>query len=175
MEILRNRIDVKIVSNKKDYLKSTSKPSYMSHKIFENNLVAIHKNKLILKLNKPAHIGMCILELSKVLMYEFNNGYIKNKHDNKSKLLFTVTDSFMYEIKTEDAYENFSSNKELFDFSNYSTKSKYCDNSNKLVIGKMKDETTEKFLGLKPKIYSFLTDNNEHNKAKGVNKLFLQW
>ena len=55
-------------------------------------------------------------------MYEFNNDYIKNKHDNKSELLFTVTDSFMYEVKTEDAYENFSSNKELFDFSNYSIK-----------------------------------------------------
>ena len=47
----------------------------------------------------------------------------------------------MYQIKTEDVYEDFSSNKEMFDFSNYSTKSKYCDNSNKLVIGKMKDET----------------------------------
>ena len=108
-------------------------------------------------------------------MYEFNNDYIKNKHDNKSELLFTVTDSFMYEVKTEDAYENFSSNKELFDFSNYSIKWKYYNNSNKLVIGKMKDETIEKFLGLKPKIYSFLTDNNEHNKAKGANNFFLQW
>ena len=75
---------------------------------------------------------MCILELSKVLMYEFHYAYIKNKYVNKSKLLFTNTDSLMYE--TEDVYEDFSRDKEIFDFSNYSTKSKYYDNSNKLVI-----------------------------------------
>ena len=63
----------------------------MSHKIFDNNSVAIRKSKLALKLNKPACIGVCILELSKVLMYEFNYDYIKNKCDNKSKLLFTDT------------------------------------------------------------------------------------
>ena len=68
MENLRNRINVKLVSNKKDYLKQTSKPSYMSHKIFDNELIVILKNKVALILNKPAYIGMCILELSKVLM-----------------------------------------------------------------------------------------------------------
>ena len=72
MENLRNRIDVKLVTNKKDYLKWTSKPSYMSHKIFDNDLVVTHKNKVILTLNKPAYIGTCILELSKVLMYKFH-------------------------------------------------------------------------------------------------------
>ena len=111
MENLRNRIDVKLVSNKKDYLKWTSKPSYMSHKIFDNDLVAIRKNKVTLTLNKPAYIGMCILELSKVLMYEFHYDYIKNKYGNNSRLLFTDNDSLMYEIKTEDVYEGFSSNK----------------------------------------------------------------
>ena len=68
------------------------------------------KSKLALKLNKQAYIGMCILELSKVLMYKFHYDYIKNKYDNKSKLLFTDTDSLMCEIKTEDVYEDFSSN-----------------------------------------------------------------
>ena len=125
MEHVKNRIDVKLVKNEKDYLKRTSKPSYMSLKIFDNNLVAIRKSKRALKLNKPANIGMCILELSKALMSEFHYDCIKNKYDNKSKLLFTDTDSLMYEIKTEDVYENFSSNKEMLDFSNYWTKSKY--------------------------------------------------
>ena len=82
----------------------------MMHKIFDNNLVVKHKSKLALKLNKLAYIGMCILELSKVLMYEFHYHYIKNKYDNKSKLLFTDTDSLMYEIKTGDVFENISSN-----------------------------------------------------------------
>ena len=79
------------------------------HKIFDNNSVAI------LKLNKSAYIGMCILELSK-----FHYDYFKNKYNNKPKLLFTDTDDLMQEIKTEDAYEDLNSNKEMFDFSNIS-------------------------------------------------------
>ena len=130
IEKVGHRIDVKLVSNKKDYLKWTSKPSYISRKIFDNNLVVIRKNKVTLRLNKPAYIGMCILELSKVLMYEFHYDYIKNKYGNNSRLLFIDTDSLMYEIKTEDVYEDFSNHKEMFDFSNYSTKSKYYHNSN---------------------------------------------
>ena len=82
MENLRNKIDVKLVHNEKDYLKCTSKLSYLLHKIFENNLVAKCKSKLALKLNKPAYIGMCILELSKVLMYKFHYYYIKNNYDS---------------------------------------------------------------------------------------------
>ena len=76
---LRNRIDVKLMNNKKDYLKYTSKPSYMSRKIFDNNLVAIRKIELPLKLKKPAYIEMCLLDLSVVLIYEFHYDYIKNK------------------------------------------------------------------------------------------------
>ena len=77
----------------------------------------------------------------------------------------------MYEIKTEDVSEDSSNDKEMFDFSNYSTKSKYYDNSNKLVVGKMKDETAgvaiEEFVGLKPKMYLYLVDDNsEHKKSK---------
>ena len=146
----------------------------MSHKIFDNNLVAIHKNKVPLKVNKPAYIGMCILELSKALMYGFHYDDIKNKYSSNSKLLFTDTDSLMYQIKTEDVYEDFSSNKEMFDFNNYSIKLIYYDNSNKLVIGKMNDETGgvafEEFVALKPKMYSLLVDNGEHRKEKGVSK-----
>ena len=72
MESLRNKVNVKLVNNKKDYLKCTSKPSYMPHKIFDNNLVALRKSKVSLKFNKPAYTGMCILKLNKVLMYEFH-------------------------------------------------------------------------------------------------------
>ena len=102
---LRNTTNVKRVNKEKGYLKCTSKLSYMSHKIFDNILVSIRKSKVPLKLKKPAYIGMCILELSKVLIYEFHYGYIKSRYANKSKLLFTDTVSLMYEIKTEDVYE----------------------------------------------------------------------
>ena len=150
MENLRDRIDVKFVRNKKDFLKWTSKPSYMLEKIFHNDLVAIRKNKVALTLNKSAYNGMCILELSKVLMYELHDDYIKSKYGNKSRLLITDTDSLMYEIKIEDVYEDFSNDKEMFDFSN--------------------DETAgvaiEKFVGLKPKIYSCLADDNSEHRRE---------
>ena len=101
-------------------------------------------------------------------MYKFHYDYIKNKYNKKSKLLFIDTDSLMYESKTEDVYENFISDKEMFDFSNYSIKSKYYDNLNKLVYGKMKKESAGvaiiEFVGLKPKMYSFLVDNSEQKK-----------
>ena len=115
-------------------------------------MVAIRKNKVTLTLNKPAYVWMCILDLSKVLMYEFHYDYIKNKYGNNSKLLFTDADSLLYEIKIRDVYEDFSKDKEMFDFSSYSAKSKCCDDSNKLVDGKIKDEsggvTIKKFVGL---------------------------
>ena len=97
-------------------------------------------------------------------MYEFHYDYIKIKYGNNSKLLITDTDSLMYEIKTEDVYEDLSNNKEMFDFSNYSTKSEYHNNSNKLVVGKMKDETAnvgiKEFVRLKPKMYSYLVNDD---------------
>ena len=86
------------------------------HKICDNNFVAIQKSKVSWKLNKPAYLGICILELSKVLIYEFHYDYFKKKYDNKSKPLFTDTDSLTYEIETGDVYEDFNSNKEMFDF-----------------------------------------------------------
>ena len=87
----------------------------------------------------------------------------------------TDNNSLIYEIKIEDVYEDFSKDKEMFDFSNYSVKSKYYDDSNELVVGKMKDQVncfaTKEFLGLMPKIYSFLVDDiSEDKEAKGVDK-----
>ena len=141
----------------------------MLDKRFDNNSFEIRKSKITLALNKSVCIGMCILEFSKVVIYEFHYDNVKNKYDNNSKLLFTDTESLICEIKTEDVYGDFSSDKEMFDFSNYSTKSKYYDDSNRLVIRKMKNKTggvsVEEFVGLKPKMYSSLVD-----KANVVNR-----
>ena len=178
---MRNRIDVRLINNKKEYLKCTTKPSYLSHKIFDNNLVAICKSKVKLKLNKTAYIGMCILKLSKVLMYKFHCDCSQSKYGHSSKILLADIDSLIYKIKIEDVYEDFSSDKKMFDLCNYSTKSKYYDDSQKLVIEKMKDKARgvaiEEFLGLKPKMYSFLVDEGvdrnvvatrSHNEYKYV-------
>ena len=106
----------------------------MPQKIFDKDLVAIPKRKVTLTFNKPAYVSMCISHLIKVLMYKFHYNYIKNKYGNNSRLLFADTDSLMYELKTENAYEGFSMDKEMFDFSNCSAKSKYYDDPNKLVV-----------------------------------------
>ena len=81
----------------------------------------------------------------------------------------------MYEIKTEDFYKNFSNDKEMLDFSNHLTKSKYYDNSNKLLVGKRTNEIAgvviEEFVGLIPKMYPYLVDDNsDYKKVKGINK-----
>ena len=83
----------------------------MSHKIFDHDLAVIHQSKVTLTINKPAYIGMCILELSKVLMYKFHYDYIKRKYGNNSRLLLPDTESLMYDIKIGDVYQDFSNNK----------------------------------------------------------------
>ena len=80
MKNFRNRINLRLVNNKKYYLKWTSKSIYMLHKILNNNLVAMRKSKVTVMLNKPVYVGMCILKLSKVLMHQFCYDYIKNKY-----------------------------------------------------------------------------------------------
>ena len=140
MENLRKRVDVRLVTNERKLLKLTSKPTYVSSKIFNKNLVAVHKIKETLTLNKPAYVGMCILDISKTLMYDFHYGYVKKKYGSTARLLLTDTDSLTYEIETEDAYQTFWNDKDKFDNSDYPENSPYYDMSNKKVIGKFKDE-----------------------------------
>ena len=140
MENLHKRVDVRLVTNEKKLLKLTSKPTYVSSKIFNENLVAVHKIKEMLLLNRPAYAGMCILDLSKTLMYDFHHNYIKNKYGDRAKLLFTDMDSLPYEIETEDVYQDFWYDKDKFNNSDYPENSPYYDTSNKKVIGNFKDE-----------------------------------
>ena len=95
--------------------------------------------------------------MSKVMIYKFHYDYIKNKYGNNSRLIFTDADSLIYDIKTDDGYESFSKNRKMFEISNYSTKSKYYYDSNKLVLGKMKGETArvaiKECVGSKPNMY----------------------
>ena len=164
MENLGKRISVRLVTNEKYFLKYTSRPTHITHKIFDKNFAAIHEIKAVLMLNKPIHVGFTVLELSKWLMYDFHDNFIKNNFD--AELLFTDTDSLAYKIKSEDVYEEFFKQKHLFDFSNYPKDSNFFDETNKKVIGKMEDEfggvIVEEFVGLK-------IDGKELKTPKGVN------
>ena len=175
MENIRKRVDVRLVTDENKLLKMAAKPTYVSSKIFNKNLVAVHKIKETLTLNRPAYVGMCILDLSKTLMYDFHYNYIKQKYGSKAKLLFTDTDSLTYEIETSDAYQDFWNDKDKFDNSDYPQDSQYFNATNKKVIGKFKDEAAgipiTEFVGLRSKMYSYMKDNDKGGKtAKGIKK-----
>ena len=168
-------VDVRLVTSKEKLLKLASKPTYVSSKIFNENLVAVHKIKETLTMNRPAYVGACILDLSKTLMYDFHYNYIKHKYGNKAKLLFTDTDSLTYEIETNDAYADFWKNKDKFDNSDYDKESPFYNAVNKKVIGKFKDESAgipiTEFVGLRSKMYSYVKDNEQTARtAKGIKK-----
>ena len=156
MEILWKRINVRLVNNEKYFLKYTSRPTYVTHKLFDKDFAAIHEIKPVLVLNKPIYVGFTVLELSKWMMYDFHYNFIKKNFN--TELLFTDTDSLTYETKSENVYEDFFKWKHLFDFSNYSKDSKFLDDTNKKVIDKMKDEYGEVIIGsihwTKIKMYS---------------------
>lgn len=153
MENIRKRVDVRLVTDEKKLLKLTSKPTYVSCKIFNENLVAVHKIKETITLNRPAYVGMSILDLSKTLMYDFHYKYIKKNYGEKAMLLFTDTDSLTYEIEANDVYRDFWIDKDKFDNSDYPEGSPYFDKTNKKVIGKFKDEAAGvpicEFVGLR--------------------------
>ena len=123
-------------------------------------------------LNKPIYVGFTVLDLNKWKMYDFHYNFIKKNFN--AEMLFTDTDSLTYEIKSQNIYEEFYKWKDLFDFRNYLKDSSFYDDTNKKVIGKMKDEyggvIIDEFIGLKSKMYSMKKiDGSESSAAKGVN------
>jgi hypothetical protein len=177
MENIENRVDVRLVTDRTKALKLAAMPNYDRTTIFDENLVAIHMKRTKLLYNKPIYLGMCILDLSKTLMYDFHYNYVKKKYGDRAKLLFTDTDSLMYEIKTDDFFQDIKDDVDkLFDNSDY-PKDHMCYNSkNKKVIGMFKDEAAgrqiEEFVGLRSKLYSYkmCDGQDEHKKCKGVKK-----
>ena len=178
MENIRNRVNVKLVNTEEKLKKLIAKPNFRSRKIFSENLVSVHMKKTSLTMNKPVYLGMCILDLSKTIMYDFHYNYIKPKYGDKAKLLITDTDSLMYEIETEDFYKDISEDvKDRFDTSDYPENhpSGIPTGINKKVLGMFKDEaggkTIKEFVGLRAKLYSFKMDEGgESKKCKGVKK-----
>ena len=172
MENLRKRIYVRFANNKKYLLKYTSRPTYVTHKIFNKTFAAILEIKPVLILNKPIYVEFTVLDLSKWLMYDIHYNFIKKNFS--AELFITDTDSLTYEIKSENVYKDFYKLKDLFDFSNYSKDSSFYDDTNKKVIGKVKVEyggaIIDQFIGLKSKMYSIKKINgSESTTTKGVN------
>ena len=182
MENIRNRVNVKLVDAGEQFKKLAAKPNYKSRIIFNENLVSVHMKKTSLTMDKPVYLGMCILDLSKIIMFDFHYRYIKPKYGNRAKLLFTDTDSFLYEIQTEDFYKDISGDvKNRFDTSDYPEghPSGIPTGVNKKVLGMFKDEAAGKvikeFVGLRAKLYSYKMDEGKENKrCKGIKKAVVE-
>ena len=134
-------------------------------------------NKTKVKMNKPIYLGLSILEISKLLMYEFWYDYIKPKYGNNVKLCYKDTDSFIMNIKTEDFYKDIANDVEIT--SNYEVNRPLFTGKNKKVIGLMKDELggqiITEFVTLRPKTYSYLTDDcKEDKKGKETKKCVIK-
>ena len=170
MENVRKHRDIKLVTADKRRNQLVTEPNYYAIKCFSENLLAIEMKKTKVKMNKPIYLGLSILEISKILMYEFWYDYMKPKYGDNVKLFYMDTDSFIMNIKTEDFYK---------DIANDIEKSPLPAGKNKKVIGLMKDEFGGKiiteFVTLRPKTYSYLTDDcKEDKKAKGTKKCVIK-
>ena len=180
MENIRKHRDIKLVTTNKKRSKLVSEPNYRTINYISEDLSIIEMNKTKVKMNKPIYLGLSILEISKLLMYEFWYDYMKPKYGNNVKLCYMDTDSFIMNIKTEDFYKDIANYVEKrFDTSNYEVNRPLPTRKNKKVIGLMKDELGEKiiteFVTLRPRTYSYLTDDcKEDKKAKGTKKCVIK-
>ena len=180
MENIRKHRDIKLVTTGKKRSKLVSEPNYHTINLISEDLSIIEMKKTKVKMNKPIYLGLSIFEISKTLMYEFWYDYMKPKYGNKVKLCYMDTDSFIINIKTNDFYEDIASDVgNWFDTSNYEVNRPLPTGKNKKIIGLMKEELGGKiiteFVTLRPKTYSFLTDDGtEDKKAKETKKCVIK-
>ena len=175
LESKRNRTTVQLVFTKEQVFRRTDVPWFCQFKIFDENFAAISSKKRSILWNKPTIVGACVLDLAKYHMFDFHYNVMR-KHLN-CLVLYSDTDSFLYEIKHTDFYHKLETNRELadhFDLSNYPKDHRLYNEANKMVTLKFKDELAgvpiQEFIGLKPKMYSILAGGKQKASAKGVSR-----
>ena len=180
MENIREHRDIKLVTSEKKRSKLVSEPNYHTIHLISKDLSIIEMKISKVKMNKPIYLGLSILEISKILMYEFWYDYMKPKYNDNVKLCYMDTDIFIMNIKTNDFYKDISDDVDnRFVTSNYEVKRPLLMGKNKKVRGLMKDELggeiIAEFIALRPKTYSYLTDNDKiDKKAKGTKKCVIK-
>ena len=178
MENIRKHRDIQLVTTDNKRSKLVSEPNYHTINLISEDLSVIEMKKTKVKMNKPIYLALSILEISKILMYEFWYDYMKPKYNDNVRLCYMDTDSFIMNIKTNDFYKDISDDVDnRFDTSNYEVKRPLSIGKNKKVIGLMKDELggeiITEFIALRPKTY--LTDNDKiDTKAKGTKKCIIK-
>ena len=179
MENVRQRQDIQLFTDPVKGLKLTSRPTFQSFKIINENLTIVKLIKSHIIMNKPTYIGMCVLDLSKLLMYDFHYNIIKKRYGGRPKLLFTDTDSLAYSIETSNVYADMQLDIDLYDTSDYLRDHALYSKCNAKVVGKFEDELNGvaalEFIGLRLKMYSLLLpEKKSKNTAKGVSKSFVK-
>ena len=181
MENIRKHRNIGLVTTEEKYLHTVMKPNFKSGVLFGENLMGCEMGKIKVVMNKPVYLGQAILDLSKIIMYEFHYDYMVLKYGlEKLKLCYMDMDSLVYDIKTEDFYEDIADNiPARFDTSGYCPNRPLPVGLNKKVIGLMKDELGGKimteFITLRPKLYSYKKlDGSEDKKCKGIKKCIVK-
>ena len=173
LESKRERVNLRFVRSEEEVKKQTSNHLFQAFKIFDQNLAAFIVRKRMILWNKPTIVGASILDLAKYYMYNFHYNVMKPNFD--CRLMYSDTDSLLYEIKGKDFYKELETNRDLrqnFDLSNYPLSHNLYNDSQKLVTLKFKDEfggvPIQEFIGFKPKMYSILYGGKQKMSAKGV-------
>ena len=180
MENIRKHRDIRLVTTDKKRSKLISEPNYHTINLISEDFSIIEMKKTKVKMKKPIYLELSILGISKILMYEFWYDYMKLKYGNGIKLCYMDTDSFIMNIKTNDFYEDIADGVEnRFETSNCEVNRQLPMGKNKKIIGLMKDELGGKiiteFVSLRPKTYSYLTDDGkEDKKARGTKKCIIK-
>jgi len=180
MENVKNRMNLHITTSHKNAIKWFSKPNLKNCQMIDGlYLIEMYKQEIVY--DKPVYVGTSILDLSKLCMMDFHYNTIHTNFENNYNLIYSDTDSLVYDIKTDDLYDWISKNKTYFDLSE-SVQPHLKDNANKKVLGKFKDEMNSvpicEFLALNPKVYTinYCVDNKMKNKKtlKGVSKVVVK-
>lgn len=151
------------------------KPTYKRHVIFDEDFVGIEKRFTTIELNKPLYAGMSILDLAKVEMFKFHYEKMLPKYGHQRlKMLMTDTDSYVYQIDTNDVYADMLADIDWYDTSDYDPSSALYSAVNKKKLGKMKDEMPgeyiRSFVGLRSKMYSIESKSKSIKRGKGISR-----
>ena len=176
MENVKNRINLHLTTDETNAVKWFSKINFKSSKNFDNlHLIEMYKQEIVY--DKPIYVGTSILDLSKLHMMNFHYNVIHKEFEGKYNLIYSDTDSFVYNIEHPDIYKWIGENKNYFDLSD-SQNPQIHDNTNKKVLGMFKDELSsipmKEFTALNPKVYSFEGVNENAKKLKGVSKVVVK-
>ena len=171
MENIFKLVNVELVTESQKLKKLVAKPTFKVAKKFNEHLVGVNMVREKLSFNKRVYTGFPLLDLSKVLMYQFHYQYILSKYASTHlKLLFTYTDSLCYQVFTDDFYRDIQPDLEKFDTADYPKQHVLHSPMNKKVIGKFKDETSScpirELVGLRSKMYTFFLKNDGKEKKE---------